>query len=210
MSTRSLNIIKENGKVLVFWMHWDGGTAADIILGWDDDTRHAVLKRIEKSNAVVSNISDYKCIARRLKDYTERFLKAIKELDEIGIDYWRTYLGQLDYVHLDKLEPDEDDIGVFSCQSSKIGKITSVNQVLKFIAKHARHHMINDIQIGNYIDFDNKVCAFEGSVSVWNKKTGEYDYKETTFEKEIPFSTVIKKGQMTAMGNRYRPEPKCK
>lgn len=211
MSTRSLNIIKEHNKLVIFWMHWDGATAADTILNWSPAERKFAVGKIlanQGNNSVVSAIHTKKQIKDNIKRAANDLFDAVaavqeRDDDDCHVNGRLDRLKELDYVNFEPFHFYRTF--TFSCPASEIGPMVSFDQVCSRIEKLSGKPLFEDIQIGNFIDFDTKTCRFDYSFDTWNNELNDYETKTIDFSTAIPFSKIKKLGQMEAMGIHQKP-----
>lgn len=210
MSTRSVNIIKENGKLLFFWMHWDGASAADTILNWSDAERKYAFNKIRQPRMIVSNIYGTDNLKRYIKHAAEELLNETIAINDDGTRdcEWRVVdrlerLKELDYVNSYPMDATDTELAVFECEADKFGPVDKVQTIYQRIKELTGKFFISDFQIVNYIDLDGGECRFDYWYSNWSKAKQKYIDHHVTLEKSFPLEKVKKNGAEYTMGVRY-------
>lgn len=194
MSTRSFNIIRRCDKLYCFWCHWDGNTVADTILEWTADDIQVALNIISSSESAVSSVFTRQQITTHIENLADSLINAI--INGRDTDYYLSEMRRTNFVKLyestEKLE-----IPCFTLPVRDIPEI-SYNAINDYCIKRFKRCPINDFEVINLIDFDNRQVAMEREI--YDDKID--DYRKITLDSKFSFDDVRNQGIETLVGLR--------
>lgn len=194
MGTRSFNIIRHCDKLYCFWCHWDGNTISDTVLEWTADDLQIALNTISTSESAVSSIFTRQQIKTHIENLADSLINAIINGRDTG--YYLSEMRRTNFVKLyegvEKLE-----IPCFTLQTKDFAEIC-YNAINDYCIERFKRCPINDFEVINFIDFDNRQVAMERAI--YDDKID--DYHKISLETKFSFEEVREKGIETLVGLR--------